>query len=354
MDHRLKAALRFTAPFIVLGLALVSVETATAAWVMEYRGLLSPNHHGVGFQRPQSLSLSPNDGELCVTDEGSGELRIFSDKGVFTFGTGSLSELSHPASAALDPFGGFYLTDAKEGVGRTLRRLNYRGEPMAYTPESPVEGWSPDQLFIARDGGIVSLDGKTALLTKHDPASGALIWQRRIGDESAGENLVFGRPAESADGRIYLPCASLHMVFVRDAEGRPLGSFGEFGATRGGLIFPVGVDFGPEGTILLLDRIRHTVLLFDENHAFLAEYGSFGGREGQFYHPVALAARADGRVYVAQGYGSRVQVFQLLSTGADGAEESSNTITRTTIANCGPWPEEVVAFAAGPAAFMHL
>jgi hypothetical protein len=36
-----------------------------------------------------------------------------------------------------------------------------------------------------------------------------------------------------------------------------------------------------------------------------------GFAPGQFYHPVALATTLEGKVYVAQGYLGRVQVFEL-------------------------------------------
>lgn len=298
-------------------LLLLLAQTAHSAWILDYQGLLSPDHHNQGFQRPQSLSLDPSERELCVTDEGRNELRVFTEKDVFAFATGALSGLSRPASACLDPFGGFYFTDSREEQGRTVDRLNYRGEPVAFQPVPPVENWHPDHLILTRDGGIVTLDGNAALLAKHDVASGALLWRRKVGGEDAGESQVFGRLAEAPDGRLYIPSASFHLVFVHDAEGNRLGDFGEFRATRGGMVFPVGVAFGPGGNILVLDRMRHLVLLYDAEHRFLAEYGSFGGGEGQFYHPNAIAASTDGRVYVAQGYESRVQRFQLRSTGTD-------------------------------------
>ncbi len=100
-------------------------------------------------------------------------------------------------------------------------------------------------------------------------------------------------------------------MLVHDGEGQPQGAFGRFGSARGQFVFPVGVAIGPEGTVLVLDRLRHAILLFDAEQHFLAEYGSFGGRPGQFYHPNAIAAMPDGRVVVTQGYLGRVQSFRL-------------------------------------------
>jgi DNA-binding beta-propeller fold protein YncE len=74
---------------------------------------------------------------------------------------------------------------------------------------------------------------------------------------------------------------------------------------------------GPGETILVLDRMRHKVLMFDPDHEVTGEFGSMGAGPGQFYHPTAIAASDDSRVYVAQGYGSRVQVFSIRDTKAE-------------------------------------
>ena len=64
--------------------------------------------------------------------------------------------------------------------------------------------------------------------------------------------------------------------------------------------------------ILVLDRLRHKILVFDAEYVFHTEYGSLGSRPGQFYHPVSMAADKNGSIYVTQGYKGRVQVFNVL------------------------------------------
>jgi DNA-binding beta-propeller fold protein YncE len=83
------------------------------------------------------------------------------------------------------------------------------------------------------------------------------------------------------------------------------------------MVFPVGTAIGPGNSILVLDRMRHKVLMFDPEHKLLGDFGSMGAGLGQFYHPTAIAASGDGKVYVAQGYGGRVQVFTVRDTKTD-------------------------------------
>jgi tripartite motif-containing protein 71 len=108
-------------------------------------------------------------------------------------------------------------------------------------------------------------------------------------------------------------------VIVLTADGMPLTTFGIVGTTPGKFSFPVDVAFGPENTVMVLDRMRHKIIVFDENYDFITEYGRMGGAPGAFYHPVSLAY-ASGRAYVAQGFEGRVQVFNVFSTDADNLE----------------------------------
>jgi hypothetical protein len=88
------------------------------------------------------------------------------------------------------------------------------------------------------------------------------------------------------------------------------------GSTPGKFAFPVDVAFGPEDTVLVLDRMRHVILVFTQSHEFVTEYGRMGASPGAFYHPTSLAY-ASGRAYVAQGFEGRVQVYDVFSTDTE-------------------------------------
>lgn len=300
-------------PLLVLVQVPLFAIPAAATWVMDYTGQLSPNFHEQHCVRPAAVSYAPDADELCVTDVGLRSLRVYSGAGLFSFATGELAGLAQPADAVLDGEGGFIVIDRDAARGATLRRLDLRGEPSAFSAEAPCANWLPEHLLLTQGGDLVSVDDMNRLLCKHDGATGALLWSRTVeaGPEDADRDLGLGRPAEAPDGRLYLPSGILHRVLVFSADGEAREGFGRFGSARGQLVFPAGVAFGPEGLVLVLDRLRHLVLLYDGQHRFLAEFGSFGSGPGQFYHPSAIAAAPDGRVFVAQGYQGRVQSFRL-------------------------------------------
>jgi DNA-binding beta-propeller fold protein YncE len=256
--------------------------------------------------------IDPATQELCVTDVASGTIDVFDAAGNHRYRTDSASRLRVPLDGCIDAEGGFVFTDVVDGV-RTIRRLNFLGEPLPYDPERPREEWYPQHLVITADGHYATVD-REGLLAKHDSGTGALLWKRQLVDRGSERSDLLGRPAEGPDGTIYVPNAMDGSVLLVGPDGEGRGQFGFKGVKPGELAFPVAVALAPDGEILVLDRLKHKVIAFDAGREFLFEYGAVGFRPGMFYNPVGLAVSRDRRVFVAQGYEGRVQVYRL--TGA--------------------------------------
>lgn len=290
---------------------LLAPAPARPAVVLKYESIL-PAAPRCG--RPTAVTIDAATSEICVTDDASQSIDLYDAQGFHQFRTDAAAKIAGPQDGCLDNEGGLVFTDAVPGGGRTIRRLDLFGEPLPYEPERPQSEWCPGHLIVTRDGSYVSIDQRTGLIAKHDAGSGALVWQLALAPDDPEMQDLLGRPAEAADGRIYIPGGRLRRVLVLSTDGQPLTTFGVPGAKRGQFTFPVGVAFGPDAAVLVLDRMRHRVLVFDASHKFQGEYGRMGEAPGSLYHPVALAASADGRVLVAQGYQGRVQAFRLIDT----------------------------------------
>jgi DNA-binding beta-propeller fold protein YncE len=278
-----------------------------------YEGMLQLGVGASGHVRPIALSVDPATGDVCVTDERGVCFHVVDGHGITLFTSSIAASLSTPVDGCLDRDGGFVFADRDAAGERTLRKLDLHGEPVRFDVERPAPQWQPDHLIVTADGHYLSLDKRAGTLTKHDAATGRVLWHRAL--EGVTEQSELGRLAEAPDGRIFVPGGELHVVLVRTAEGADAGSFGRPGTSPGRLAFPVGVAFGPAGEVLVLDRMRHTVLVYDRDFNFTSEFGSFGGAPGQLYHPLAIAA-TPGRILVAQGYEGRVQAFGIFGTEA--------------------------------------
>ena len=62
------------------------------------------------------------------------------------------------------------------------------------------------------------------------------------------------------------------------------------------------------------DTKNHRVQVFTGDGTFLTEWGSLGIGPGQFSAPQGIAVDVAGRVYVADSYNDRIQVFGPFTT----------------------------------------
>jgi tripartite motif-containing protein 2/3/tripartite motif-containing protein 71 len=59
-----------------------------------------------------------------------------------------------------------------------------------------------------------------------------------------------------------------------------------------------------------MDYMRHTLLIYDSSGSFLNEFGGAGWGPGWFSYPKDICIDNLGRLFVADTFNQRVQVFQ--------------------------------------------
>jgi DNA-binding beta-propeller fold protein YncE len=299
--------------YLALVVLSTSFETAVARPQFKFENIISLSTGSAGQTRPVSVTWDPVHGEICITDVRQASLYVINPFDIELFHTSTVAHLSMPSDGSIDQQGRMVCVDRTQSGLNTIIRLNVFGEPDPYTCEIPNQEWNPRHLLVTQDGHYLTLDPNSALLAKHNHETGQLIWKRTIA-KPLEEDLYLGRPAEDGEGLIYVPGGNLRKILVLQSDGKFLSSFGKFGSAEGYFSFPVAVSFSPEGSLMVLDRMRHKIIVFDQEHNFIAEFGSMGAAPGQFYHPVAMATDAGGRVFVAQGFQGRVQVFRMTET----------------------------------------
>ena len=117
--------------------------------------------------------------------------------------------------------------------------------------------------------------------------------------------------AADADGNVYVTDALNFRVQIFAPDGQPLGTFGDQGDGSGDLARPKGIGVDRDGHIYLVDALFDAVQLFDREGHYLMVFGSRGLEPGHFWLPSGLAIDGD-RIYVADSYNQRVQVFRYL------------------------------------------
>jgi DNA-binding beta-propeller fold protein YncE len=114
--------------------------------------------------------------------------------------------------------------------------------------------------------------------------------------------------------------------FVADGYNDRVQAFGPEGAFRikwggpfamnvhgpfnGWFATVTGIAIGPEGRVFVADFYNDRVQVFRPDGTFLTAFGESGDGPAQFNHAIALDVAADGTVYVADFLNDRVQIWE--------------------------------------------
>lgn len=126
------------------------------------------------------------------------------------------------------------------------------------------------------------------------------------------------------DGSVWVTDFNNDQVFQFDPKGRLLNQFGEPGEGPGQFDSPVDVAVATNGDLFVVDEYHHRIQKFGPNGKFILTWGQQGkvnvvrsalnfllptDHKGDFQYPSRIAIGPDGRVFVADAYNNRVQVF---------------------------------------------
>ncbi|MEZ5395197.1 MAG: peptidyl-alpha-hydroxyglycine alpha-amidating lyase family protein [Bryobacterales bacterium] len=239
-------------------------------------------------------------GNVYILHRGEPPLLAFNDKGkmVNAFGDG-MFQVAH--GLRVGPDGNIWTTDNGRHV---IRKFSPQGELLAtYGLEStPGAGEtlfrSPDDLVFASNGDIYVADAGNGRIV-HLKADGSYVGE--WGKKGKGESefaAAHGIAIDKQD-RIYVADRGNNRIQVFSPEGKFLGAWGGFGNPFGALVV---------GDVLLVsdgdaNKINHLSL---KDGKLVAQWGD--AQTLQLPHLMATAA--DGRLFVAEVNGNRVQIFR--------------------------------------------
>jgi outer membrane protein assembly factor BamB len=113
-------------------------------------------------------------------------------------------------------------------------------------------------------------------------------------------------------GRVYVVDVGQSKIYVfKKSKGELSFSFGEKGGTEGKLAMPSSVVVDGKGRVLVLDRKRHCIDVFDELGEFKGEVGGEGQKPGWFYYPLFMTIDKKDNIYICEALISRVQVVKI-------------------------------------------
>jgi sugar lactone lactonase YvrE len=210
-------------------------------------------------------------------------------------------QLNYPRGIAVDEAGNLFVADSE----------NHR--VVRFSPSGESFSW----------GDLCDLAGEIIPAGCTDPDGD--------GPLPAGPGM-FNSPwdiATDTRGRVYVADTWNHRIQVFDGDGTFLGQWGDAtlvdadaspGGRQGsryGFYGPRGIAVSSGGIAYVADTGNERILAYqiveDESGNIRAEYlfqwGTMGPAPGEFLEPVGIAVDAAGRVYVADTWNQRIQVF---------------------------------------------
>jgi len=207
--------------------------------------------------------------------------------------------------------------------GSVVTRCNYRGTPRAsFAITGLPEAFSRFVPNVMRYRGgklyFASTAQMQAVVTDRNGAFGR-GWdlQAPMGsDDKEGEihkddsNLELGGFDVDAAGNLLFTIPVLFRAFVMTPEGK-VESFGKQGAAPGTFGIIAGIAADDQGGLLVADRLRSVVLVFDRTLRFVREFGYRTHKADGLVGPGAIAIGNGGKLYVTQLGSQGVSVFSV-------------------------------------------
>lgn len=185
-----------------------------------------------------------------------------------------------------------------------IRVIDFNKHTMAlYSEKVPVG--LPIGLALDSRGILYVADAHGKQVLKYDDR------RQLLGAIGAGQ---LGKPTflalDEARGRLYVSDVVSHEVLVFDpGTGKKLFSFGGKGGGKGQLYGPQGIAIDKEGRIFVAEQFNTRIQVFDAEGRHLYMFGSRGDKEFQFEGPRGLAFDSQGNLFVAEARKAAVLVF---------------------------------------------
>ena len=243
-------------------------------------------------------------------------VRVFNRSGMEIFSFGDDLDLGQILDAAVDRNGDVILLSYRDARSM-VTRCNFRGVPIGpiQIKNLPSGVEFAANRMIHRNGVFyfASLGTSSVIVTD---ANG--VFRKHLeflpmleGDDrqkSSGAEMI-GFTADQ-DGNIFFTVPILFKVFKFSSDGT-LTSFGRSGSAAGRFGVIAGVATDSRGNLLVTDKLKCVVMVFDRDFNFVTEFGYRGARPENLIVPDDIAVDGKDRLFVSQGRRRGISVFAL-------------------------------------------
>lgn len=243
-------------------------------------------------------------------------IRVFNDAGMEVHRFGDDLDLGHIADVAVDDRGDIYLLTSRDATV-SIVQCSFRGEPQSTVTLKSLPrdlgAFSPNRMLF--QGGRIVLastsDMKVVTADRQGQVTGGLdLFALLEADEKNRAGAELGGLSADRGGNLLLTVPVLFRAAVLAPDGK-LAWFGRPGGAPGRFNVAAGIARDSRGNILVIDKLKGAVQVFDRRYNFVTQFAGHGHRPGQLIFPDDLVIDGRDRVYVTQMGKRGVSVFQL-------------------------------------------
>lgn len=258
--------------------------------------------------------------EIYVVSENL--IQIFDASGMEVYRFGDSLDLGSIADVAADREGNIFLlshrwSDAKLRLDYEITRCNYRGEPIS---RFELQGLPPQFSEFVPDRMVLqgaklyfaNLLAMTVVVTDVHGLfqKGYDILPLLELHEKDKEGATMVGFSVDPEGNVFFSVPPIFRVYKLTPGGQ-ISFFGKPGGAPGFFNIVAGVASDAKGNILVVDRLKSAVLIFDKGFNFVGQFGSMGFKPGFFIVPNDIVIDSQDRVYITQAARRGVSVFKL-------------------------------------------
>jgi sugar lactone lactonase YvrE len=242
-------------------------------------------------------------------------VRVFNTSGMEVFSFGDDLDLGLLLDVAVDEKGDINLLSQKDSRA-IVTRCNFRGEPVGSLEiKNLPSGLAFDaNRMVYRNGrfyfattaasSLIIVDGDGVFRERIEFLPLVEAEERqKVGAEMVGF-------AVDGEGNVFFTIPVLFKAFKYSPDGS-LTSFGRPGSAPGRFGIVAGIARDSQGDVLVVDKLRCVVMVFDKDFNFLTEFGYRGARPENLIVPDDVVVDRKDRLYVTQGRMRGISVFAL-------------------------------------------
>jgi sugar lactone lactonase YvrE len=277
-----------------------------------YLDSITEDEEGNKISFPSSVFAEPVRKEIYIID-GRSRIIIYTSDFFPLFTLSKRNGIETPQGLTVDAEGNLYVAQGatKENP---RHRISVFNACLTWERDIYFEGFEGANSFIPNR---LALDKKGNMYVAGSFYPGVLLLNTQgqflemLSPEEEGRKVNVNYVTVDRAGRIYLVSEEVSHIYVYDENKKFMFKFGQKGGSTGKLSRPlaVGVD-NRSGRMYVVDYMRHTISAYDKEGKYLFEFGGLGWGEGWFQYPRDIAVDSMGRLFIADTFNDRIEVYQ--------------------------------------------